>query len=100
MTNPTHLVTGASDGIGLATASALADAGARVLTHGRTEAKATAAASKVGHGALPVWGDLARFSEVRSLASQVLALAPTLDVLVNNAGVFMPLRQLSDSLSG
>jgi NAD(P)-dependent dehydrogenase (short-subunit alcohol dehydrogenase family) len=95
MTTPTHLVTGATDGIGLATGQELAKRGARVLVHGRTERKATAAAAHVGHGAVPVWGDLSKLAEVRALAEQVLAVAPTLDVLVNNAGVFLQERALS-----
>lgn len=95
MTNSTHLVTGATDGIGLATAQALARRGDRVLVHGRTELKARAACQAVGPTAAPVWGDLASFAEVRALAAQVQQLAPSLDVLLNNAGVFVAQRERS-----
>lgn len=95
MTTPTHLVTGATDGIGLATAQALARSGHRVLVHGRSEPKARAACQVVGPTAVPVWGDLASFAEVRALAAQVQRLAPQLDVLLNNAGVFARQRTLS-----
>lgn len=100
MTQPTHLVTGATDGIGTATALELSRRGARVLVHGRTEEKARATmaalqAREAGGRFEPVWGDLSSFAQVRTLAAQVAALAPSLDVLVNNAGVFMNERRLS-----
>jgi NAD(P)-dependent dehydrogenase (short-subunit alcohol dehydrogenase family) len=99
MTNPTHLVTGATDGIGLATAAALSRLGARVLVHGRTEARAGEAVARLEAEApgpfVPVWGDYARLDEVRALVGQVLAAAPTLDVLLNNAGLFSTERRLS-----
>lgn len=95
-----HLVTGATDGIGLQTAVELAKKGARVLVHGRTEKKANTAADHVksqvpGAKVVPVWGDFGRLAEVRALAAQVQQAAPVLDVLVNNAGVFMKERTLT-----
>lgn len=93
MTSSTMLVTGATDGIGLQTVRQLAEGGATVLVHGRSEAKAIEAVRRleaVGvRGALPVWADLAVLAEVRALADRVRARAGRLDVLVNNAGVFM-----------
>jgi NAD(P)-dependent dehydrogenase (short-subunit alcohol dehydrogenase family) len=97
MSSATHLVTGATDGIGLQTALELARLGAQVLVHGRSEQKASAACKalvtqhEAGHFE-PVWGDLSKLEEVRSLARQVLEKAPTLDVLLNNAGVFLAER--------
>jgi NAD(P)-dependent dehydrogenase (short-subunit alcohol dehydrogenase family) len=94
----TMMVTGATDGIGTETARQLAQRGARVLVHGRTEAKARAAVGKLqGAGALEaVWGDLGSLAQVRALAQQVRALTPTLDALVNNAGVFMNEQALTE----
>ena len=93
---PTHLVTGASDGIGKQTALELEQQGATVLVHGRSEARAAEAVKALGKGDLvPVWGDLASLKEVNAMADRVLAKHPVLDVLVNNAGVFMKQRELS-----
>ena len=90
----TALVTGATDGIGRATARALAARGLRVLVHGRTAEKAAAAAGEIP-GATPVAGDLARMAEVVALARAVAREAPALDVLINNAGVFEPARRVT-----
>ncbi|MDX2014927.1 MAG: SDR family NAD(P)-dependent oxidoreductase [Myxococcaceae bacterium] len=94
-TLPSMLVTGASDGIGFQTALQLALNGAQVLAHARSEAKALDATRRlVDEGAkaerlVPVWGDLGDLAQVRALAARVRQVAPKLDVLVNNAGVFM-----------
>jgi short-subunit dehydrogenase len=78
------LVTGASSGIGRAVAGRLADAGARVLAHGRDPARVDEVARAVG-GAGYV-ADLAEPGGARVLADRVLADHPQLDVLVANAG--------------
>lgn len=97
MTTPNHVVTGATDGIGFETALQLARHGARVLVHGRTADKSAEACARLrkleptGEFA-PVHGDFGRLSDVRALAMQIAQLAPKLDVLVNNAGVFMKTR--------
>lgn len=93
----TALVTGATDGIGLATAMQLAQRAFRVLVHGRTQAKAEAACRSIvaedrEARVDPVWGDFAQLSQVRALAAQSRQLARALDVLVNNAGVFAGAR--------
>lgn len=90
----TALVTGATDGIGRATAHALAARGLRVLVHGRTAEKAAAAARGIP-GAVPVAGDLSRMAEVVALAQAVADEAPALDVLINNAGVFENARRVT-----
>jgi NAD(P)-dependent dehydrogenase (short-subunit alcohol dehydrogenase family) len=89
----TALVTGSTDGIGLETARQLLGLGWRVLVHGRSPQRAKAAAEDLARAEAaapvePVWGDLSRMSEVVLLAAQVAERAPSLDVLINNAGVY------------
>jgi short-subunit dehydrogenase len=79
------LVTGASSGIGQATARALADAGAHVLVHGRDREALSALAKQIGARPLPA--DLADPAEVRRLAQCALDVDGRVDILVANAGV-------------
>lgn len=82
------LVTGATRGIGRATAEALAKMGAHVLLHGRDSASVGAVCREmVRHGHVTgVVGDLSSLAAVRKLAKEIAAQHPRLDVLVNNAG--------------
>ena len=81
------LVTGASSGIGAATAAALATAGASLLLSGRDEARLAEVAARTGGTALG--GDLAVPGGAAALAEQAKAAAARggIDVLVNNAGL-------------
>ncbi len=94
---PTALVTGSSDGIGLETARALAARAWTVLLHGRNPARAeeARAAMPAGSAVEALWGDLARLDEVLALALKVSRLAPRLDLLVLNAGVYESRRSLT-----
>jgi 3-oxoacyl-[acyl-carrier protein] reductase len=84
------LVTGASSGIGRATAQALAKNGARVaINFLRNSAGADAARSQIteaGGSAIVVQADVTKLSEVRSLVQQTVAEFGPVDILVNNAG--------------
>lgn len=88
------LLTGATDGIGLETAKRLVSLGHRVLLHGRNAAKlkeveqllASLSANALTESYV---ADLSRMSEVESLARAVFDKHDTLDVLINNAGVFV-----------
>lgn len=96
----TILVTGATDGIGRETARELLELGVHVLLHGRNERKAVDGAGEIGRvtrtgKVTPVWGDLSQMQQVAALAGQVVTLAPALDVLINNAGVYEKRRRLS-----
>ena len=93
------LVTGSTDGLGLATARRLAALGACVLVHGRNPQKLERVLSGVSsggesgpHGYL---ADLSSLEETRRLARDITAEHERLDVLVNNAGVVSLDRQLS-----
>jgi NAD(P)-dependent dehydrogenase (short-subunit alcohol dehydrogenase family) len=87
------LLTGATDGMGRALAAVLAREGATVLVHGRDQGRIAATVAEVNEAAggpgrvRPYQADLARLSEVRALADQVIKAEPRLDVLVNNAGI-------------
>jgi 3-oxoacyl-[acyl-carrier protein] reductase len=92
LSGKTALVTGASRGIGRASALALAEAGAQVLIHygrGKAEAEAVAAEiRKAGSRAEVVASDLATPDGAHNLARQVRDIVgDRLDVLVANAGV-------------
>ena len=93
------VITGATAGIGQATALALAPHGARLVVIGRdaTRARATAAAAcEAGAASVDVvLGDLSSQREVCRVADEVLARHPRIDTLVNNAGALFIRRQTS-----
>jgi len=94
------MVTGATGGIGLETARALARLGARVVVavrdavRGADVVRELAADGGKGGAELLVI-DLASFASVRKAAADYLARHDSLDVLVNNAGVVTGLRQVT-----
>jgi NAD(P)-dependent dehydrogenase (short-subunit alcohol dehydrogenase family) len=95
------LITGATDGLGRATARALAALGARVLVHGRSRERVEVAAGEIARGGgddecAAYVADLASLAEVRRLAGEVARDHERLDVLVNNAGLIMRRRRESE----
>src|SRR5262249_7932084 len=102
MTGKTVLITGASAGIGKATASELAARGARLARLCRDARKGEAARAEIltrppaaTLDIVPL--DLRDLASVRACARAVLDAYPRIDVLVNNAGVFPPkLRKTAD----
>jgi NAD(P)-dependent dehydrogenase (short-subunit alcohol dehydrogenase family) len=100
MRGKTILITGATNGIGLEAAVALARAGARVVMVGRDAGRSEAAVAEVmaRSGSRDVSHLLCDFSSqaaVRALAASVLASFNRLDVLVNNAGAVNKTRRLT-----
>jgi len=83
----TILITGATDGIGLLTATNLAAEGHTILLHGRSADKLAAAQSKVGGTTEIYSADLTDMAQVRSMAADILKAHDRLDVVINNAGV-------------
>jgi NAD(P)-dependent dehydrogenase (short-subunit alcohol dehydrogenase family) len=99
LTGHTCLVTGASAGIGRATALDLARLGARVVMAVRDAAKGDkvrrAIERATGREVEVAIVDLARPGEVRAFARAFAARHPKLDVLVNNAGIWSEKRRES-----
>lgn len=94
------LVTGSTDGIGLATAIQLSRLGHEVILHGRNE-------ERIRHATQQLWerepdaaveaviGDFSSLQQVRRVAEAVLANSSRLDVLINNAAVISRERRSS-----
>ncbi|MBL8912609.1 MAG: SDR family NAD(P)-dependent oxidoreductase [Archangium sp.] len=92
-TTRTAVITGGTGGIGEHTATALAKAGLRVLVTGRDKARGDAAVERIRKAsgrddAELVLGDLSSNAGIDALGDAILARAPKLDVLINNAGHF------------
>ena len=100
MNNKVCLVTGATNGIGLATATALAGQGATVIAHGRNRTKGEHIVQEIirttGNKAVRfAQADFTSLAQVRALASELNAQLPRLDVLVNNAALTASRRKLT-----
>jgi retinol dehydrogenase-12 len=96
MQKPICLITGATDGVGRATAVALAKKGFQIVLAARNAAKAEVVAREIaalgGVGADYIVADLASLRQTHALAENFTRRYPRLDVLINNAGVFLPKR--------
>jgi len=94
LTGKTALVTGSTQGIGLAIAESLANSGARVAVNGRTPERVEEAVATLGSGVIGVAADVATQEGTAELLRQL----PDVDVLVNNLGIFgaVPAREVTD----
>src|SRR4051812_3072624 len=82
------LVTGASHGIGRGIAHLLVREGYRVVVAGRDPARVAAVAQEIGAAALPVVADIRNRQAIAHLVETTLNEFGTVDVLVNNAGIY------------
>jgi len=104
--NPTYdftgqvaLVTGASSGMGLATAKAFADAGASLVLADRrqdTLRAATEALTSGGHNAISMVCDVADEAQAAAMVGRAVAEFGRLDMAYNNAGILGPMCEMTD----
>src|SRR5437868_1613956 len=100
MPRPLCLITGATAGIGRATAFAMARWGADVVVVARNRAKADEVKAELQRASPEasvelLIGDLAAQGDVRNVASSFLAQHAHLDILINNAGLFNNARSMT-----
>lgn len=97
--NKVAVITGGNSGIGLATAKAFIDAGAKVALFGRDAATLQRAAETLGANAIAVQGDVTRRDDLERLYKTTTQRFGKVDVVFANAGVaeFVPLDQVDDA---
>jgi NADP-dependent 3-hydroxy acid dehydrogenase YdfG len=82
-------ITGASSGIGEATAIAMAEAGAKVSLGARRKDRLDALVEKIGSGALAIETDIGDEEQARAFVQQTKDELGGFDILINNAGVML-----------
>lgn len=80
------LITGATSGIGAATAELFASEGATVVLAGRSEERGRAAAERIGKSSIFVRADVSREEDIANVIAVTVERFGRLDVLFNNAG--------------
>ena len=90
-------ITGASRGIGAATARIFADAGARVVLLARSAGQIEALAADIGRGAVALSCDVADAVAVQTALGRIAEDCGGLDVLIGNAGVIDPIARIADA---
>ncbi len=100
MKDKTVLITGSTDGIGKQTALDLARKGARIIIHGRNPQRLQNAKKEIieksGNKNIDtLTADFSSLAQVKQMADEILANYSRLDVLINNAGVFLLDRELT-----
>ena len=93
------IVTGASRGIGKATAALLAKEGARVVITAKDQTRLESAARE-SKSFVAIPGDIRRDTEVQNVVRKTIERFGKIDILVNNAGIFpkvKPLHEISES---
>lgn len=91
------MITGASRGIGAATARALAGAGAKVVLLARTGDAIAELAGEIGEAAIAVPCDISRYWEVEAAVNLAVQTFGRLDILIGNAGVLKPIVDLAEA---
>jgi len=97
MLNKVVLITGASRGIGAATARAFADVGAKVALVARSTSEIEALAAEIGENAIAVPCDVSVYDDVVAAISKTVDAFGPLDVFIGNAGLLDPITHLADA---
>lgn len=97
VTGKTVLITGASRGIGEATARLFAREGANVVLTARSEAVIDEIALDIGENALSIACDVSKYGDMRDAVEHAIGRFGRLDILIGNAGVIEPVAMLAES---
>jgi NAD(P)-dependent dehydrogenase (short-subunit alcohol dehydrogenase family) len=97
LTGKTALITGASRGIGAATARAFAAQGANVVLMARDSDAIAGLAGEIGDRALAVPVDVTRYWQVEAAVTAAVEAFGTVDILINNAGAIEPVARMADA---
>lgn len=95
LTGKTIVVTGGTGGLGKAATQAVAALGARVVVVGRSGEKLRSVEAEIEGEVAGYQADLSLMSEIRDLAERLLDNESRIDVLLNNAGVLLPEREVT-----
>lgn len=100
--NKIALITGAPQGMGLATAKAFANQGAQVIIADYNEKQAQLAAQEItqqGGSAIAIPCDVSQEEDVKTTISQIINQFGRLDIAFNNAGIQSPVTNIADLTS-
>lgn len=96
LSGKTIVITGGTGGLGRAAALRLSALGARLVVISRTAAKLDEVADALHGEPRTIEADLSLMSEVRRVAQELLDSEPRIEVLINNVGVLLPERQVTE----
>ncbi|MQQ09657.1 SDR family NAD(P)-dependent oxidoreductase [Epibacterium sp. SM1979] len=97
LSGKTALITGASRGIGAATARHLATLGANVVLAARSADTVKAIAAEIGPQALGLGCDVADWHQAEAAVAQTQERFGSLDIVLNNAGLIDPIARIQDA---